>query len=200
MILIEFYGLLSKNSTIRYNRKRILKICIIAMIGIAAVISPFVIVGILNSNWLLVYMMIGIFAFLALIALLMCIFPRGIIVKFEHDIRVIIENDEIAVATYEQALEHKLNLKEASGMDALSVDGYFITQHLKTISDVRKVIDYGEWYEIVFYGRKNGYYADEKNLLYCICQKDLIVTGTIEDFEKLFEGKIIRKHKKVAKE
>ena len=28
----------------------------------------------------------------------------------------------------------------------------------------------------------------------CICQKDLIIEGTIEEFEKLFEDKIVRKY------
>ena len=59
---------------------------------------------------------------------------------------------------------------------------------LRDISDVKVVVDWGEWYDIIFY-------FPYKSVGF-ICQKDLIVEGTIEEFEKLFEGKIIRKYKK----
>ena len=55
---------------------------------------------------------------------------------------------------------------------------------LKPISKVKKVIDMGEWYYIIFK------FGDISNSW--ICQKDLITQGTIEDFEKIFEGKIKR--------
>ena len=58
---------------------------------------------------------------------------------------------------------------------------------LRDISDVKIVVDYGEWYDITFY-------FPHKDIGF-ICQKDLIVEGTIEEFEKLFEGKIVRKYK-----
>lgn len=56
---------------------------------------------------------------------------------------------------------------------------------VKMVEDVEKVLDYGEWYQINFV-------PGEKNECF-ICQKDLIILGTIEDFEKLFEGKLVRK-------
>jgi hypothetical protein len=52
----------------------------------------------------------------------------------------------------------------------------------KDLSSVKEVKDYGDWYFISF-GRKlliTGY----------VCQKDLLVEGTLEDFERIFEGKI----------
>lgn len=52
---------------------------------------------------------------------------------------------------------------------------------------VKAIYDWGAWYSFDFY-------FPNKNI-YLICQKDLIVEGTIEEFEKLFEGKIIRKLK-----
>ena len=56
------------------------------------------------------------------------------------------------------------------------------------ISNVNKIVDYGDWYQIFFkYPYKNQTY---------ICQKDLIEEGTIEDFENLFKEKIVRKIKK----
>ena len=50
---------------------------------------------------------------------------------------------------------------------------------------VNAVYDWGEWYSFDFY-------FPNKNI-YLICQKDLLVEGTIEEFEKMFEGKIVRK-------
>ena len=54
--------------------------------------------------------------------------------------------------------------------------------------DVKKVLDYGEFYEFRFY------------FPWCfgvICQKDLLVEGTIEEFEQFFDGKIVRKKLKL---
>ena len=50
---------------------------------------------------------------------------------------------------------------------------------------IKKIIDKGEWYQIVFY-------FPHKSTRF-ICQKNLLVEGTIEEFEELFQGKIIRK-------
>ncbi len=55
----------------------------------------------------------------------------------------------------------------------------------KNLSNVKKVVDMGEWYKIYFY------FPYKSNLF--ICQKDLLVKGTIEEFEELFSDKIIRK-------
>ena len=57
----------------------------------------------------------------------------------------------------------------------------------RLLSDVKQVRDFGEFYEIVFpFGK-----ISEK----FICQKDLLTIGTIDDFEKLFDGKIVRKYR-----
>lgn len=55
----------------------------------------------------------------------------------------------------------------------------------KFIDDVKKVIDYGEFYDIRF---PLGNFSEK-----FICQKSLLVKGTLEDFEVLFEGKIERR-------
>lgn len=58
----------------------------------------------------------------------------------------------------------------------------------RSIEYVKKVIDYGDWYHIIFYfPHKNVYY---------LCQKDLISEGTIEEFEELFAEKLVRKKQK----
>lgn len=55
----------------------------------------------------------------------------------------------------------------------------------KAIADVKMVRAFDEFYEIVF---PFGNYSEK-----FICQKDLLVKGTLEEFEALFEGKIERK-------
>ena len=56
------------------------------------------------------------------------------------------------------------------------------------IDDVKKVKDYGEFYELFFPLGK----VSEK----FICQKDLLSKGTLEEFEALFDRKIIRMNTK----
>ena len=53
------------------------------------------------------------------------------------------------------------------------------------LSKVKKVIDYGKYYYL-YLNR-----VDPSNGI--VCQKDLLTEGTVEQFEKLFEGKIKRK-------
>ena len=57
----------------------------------------------------------------------------------------------------------------------------------RSVELVKKVYDYGKFYFISFYGKISCYF---------ICQKSLLTQGTIEDFEKLFDGKIERKNEK----
>lgn len=53
----------------------------------------------------------------------------------------------------------------------------------KEIEREKQVIDGGEWYFIEFYYPKCPIF---------ICQKSLITTSTIEEFESMFEGLIVR--------
>lgn len=55
----------------------------------------------------------------------------------------------------------------------------------KPIKKIKKVLDYGDCYYVI--------YGDMNNSI--VCQKDLLTEGTIEEFESLFQGKIIRKEK-----
>jgi hypothetical protein len=60
------------------------------------------------------------------------------------------------------------------------------------MKDVRKVIDHGDWYHIVIKDFGGRYVC---NLFFC--QKDLLVKGTIQDFEMIFDGMIVRKSNKI---
>lgn len=53
----------------------------------------------------------------------------------------------------------------------------------KALGDVKLVRDYGEFYEIVF--------AISKMSNRFICQKQLLKTGALQEFEELFAGKIL---------
>ena len=55
----------------------------------------------------------------------------------------------------------------------------------RLISDVKKVIDHGEYYEL--------YFAFGKGSNHFICQKNLLTKGSLAEFESLFDGKIIKK-------
>ncbi|MBD5092467.1 MAG: hypothetical protein HDT36_03695 [Clostridiales bacterium] len=52
------------------------------------------------------------------------------------------------------------------------------------ISDVVKVKDLKYGYYI--------YFAKKSAMKSCVCQKDLLVEGSLEDFEKLFKNKLVR--------
>ena len=54
------------------------------------------------------------------------------------------------------------------------------------VSAVLKVVDFGEFYYVC---------RDKADFAFFVCQKNLISGGTIEEFEALFEGKIVRKYK-----
>ena len=55
---------------------------------------------------------------------------------------------------------------------------------VRDIVDVKQVIDMGDWYYITFY-------FPHKTIDFA-CQKDLITQGTLEEFEALFEDRLIR--------
>ena len=58
-------------------------------------------------------------------------------------------------------------------------DSFYETRDLKQIKEIR---DYGEWYSIIFnYGHNSEKF---------ICQKNLIIQGSIQDFDTMFKNKI----------
>lgn len=71
----------------------------------------------------------------------------------------------------------------ASFADAVPGDPDDYRAEVYEIENVESVVDYGSYYVI-------------KNPRYIFCQKDLLTQGTLEDFEKLFADKLVRKVKK----
>ncbi|MBR2377787.1 MAG: hypothetical protein IKA85_08490 [Clostridia bacterium] len=70
-------------------------------------------------------------------------------------------------------------------IESMGINKYCYKQYM--VDDIKNVIDYGDFYAIVFYFPN----LDKR----FICLKDLIVEGTLEEFEQLFEDKIVRKTK-----
>jgi fumarate reductase subunit C len=54
----------------------------------------------------------------------------------------------------------------------------------KVIDDIKQIIDFGDWYYIVFK------FPKRVNL---ICQKDIMLAGNVNDFESIFSNKINRR-------
>lgn len=73
-------------------------------------------------------------------------------------------------------------------------DGYITSKMVrmaetKSFSDIKIIKDHGEFYELIFpFGKFSNNF---------ICQKNLLIKGTLEEFEALFEEKIIRVGSKV---
>lgn len=62
-----------------------------------------------------------------------------------------------------------------------------IRPQMIAVDKVKRVTDRGNFYEIDFYF--------PSKMATCICQKDLLAEGTLEEFEDLFKDKLIRKLK-----
>lgn len=77
--------------------------------------------------------------------------------------------------------------------NCIEIDDYEIRAFNKriklnnTLKNISTVIDMGTFYTFKFNLKMNKFF---------VCQKDLIVEGSIEEFEKLFEDKLIRKEQK----
>ena len=55
------------------------------------------------------------------------------------------------------------------------------------LSSIKCIYDYGEWYYITFcFGNKDQYF---------LCQKSLLIEGSLDDFEKFFEDRLVKRTK-----
>lgn len=87
---------------------------------------------------------------------------------------------------YKKSIDHSIPILidiQGGRMEITSADGYMEID----VSEVKRLVDFGEGYAFTFY------FPNLK--ITVICQKDLLVQGTIEEFEKLFKGKIVQKIK-----
>lgn len=100
------------------------------------------------------------------IALLIAKTPKKMLLRFRLSPHIIISDEKLALEVWK--------------------DGNRVWT-TKKISQVKKILDCGDVYYIIFM------FGDITNSR--ICQKDNIVNGTIEEFEYLFQSKIVRKLK-----
>lgn len=77
-------------------------------------------------------------------------------------------------------LPRKLTIKD----EIISIECEKFSQN-KSLEVVKKVIDMKDWYQIIFYFPNKS--------MYFICQKNLMVQGSIKDFEELFKDIIVSK-------
>lgn len=80
-------------------------------------------------------------------------------------------------------LPDKVIISKEAGVSAFWKDDSFT----RPLDSVKKIVSTGEQFLFVFYNPKR---TD------IICQQDLLVEGTLEEFENIFAGKIVRKLKK----
>lgn len=160
-MVIEFFGTLSEQcqkETSRRNRKRtaIEYTVVTVLFGIV----PTVVCGILkDEEYFFKFFGLTILCAIMTVIFWLITFIRKPSQGVSTDILVRIENSYITRSNF-------------TGVQKL------------TLNKVKKVIDAGNWYYVVFKWGNIG------NAF--VCQKDLLREGTIEQFETLFEGKIKR--------
>ncbi len=163
--MIEFMGEIdSSNYAVIYkNLNKTTRL--VMFVTWVIVCCPLFIIAVHLHNWG-AWMCFGGFIILCTaMAVIFCIFPNIVIPKKDWrnnlPIRVTIEEDGI----------------RRYGKNDIYAGREF--------DDVKKVIDWGNLYQFIFY-------FPHKDAMF-FCQKNLIKEGTIEEFEKLFEGCIVRK-------
>ena len=84
----------------------------------------------------------------------------------------------------------KWNYHVVINAEQIVVESYLWKKPLeKSTQKIKKVLDEGDCYYVI--------YSDINNCI--VCQKDLLVEGTLEEFENIFAGKIVRKLKKESR-
>lgn len=164
---IEFCGIVSERARID-RMKRINRVIIIPLIILEAVfISIIAWVSLRNAfNLLAIFIPLSI---ICLITIIMMYVPF--------------------VGTrlwYDDYLTLPITVTISNG---IITNSYFDKSHLvsgkKSVLSVKRVIDVGEWYYVIFK------FGDIGNSW--ICQKDLLTKGTLEQFENIFNDRIVRK-------
>lgn len=157
--IVEFCGVLSDKvieEVVELRRKAMIKLWIFVDIAVFCLLS---IEGFFRGKWLPVIL-------IELIVVLLGIFITFPI-KRKSPLRLF--------STKFMIDKEFVYFSSLNGVDGFSK---------RKIKNIKKVIDYGDWYCLIFK------YGDVTNSF--ICQKDLIVKGTLSDFETLFLDYIVR--------
>ena len=157
--MIEFRGSLSDKAKRFLSHKIINMGILIITVAFTTILIPILMLCFLLNYW---YILIGYVFSYGITLLVGCFYWRfSKAVQLSIPERIVFDRNKILSYT-------------AQGQ---------IIQHC---DDVKRVIDYGDWYYLEF--------AMGKKSFEFICQKNLIVSGTLEEFESLLIEKIVKKH------
>ena len=152
--MIEFNGYLTGSAEKHFFKKSCILGQNIMLVSVSLFLPPILSAGIQKRNWILIALYCSLFVIIPMLARI----PKSKKEKLEIlPKRIFTEGDSI-----------------------ICVAGKYTESRL--IRDAKSVLDYGEFYEIVFPFRK----ISDK----FICQKDLLCKGTLNEFELLFKGKV----------
>ena len=162
--MIEFFGTLSEQcqKEVRRRSKRMVALVFTGFTVLFCIV-PTVVCGILRDDYFYEFFGLTILCLIISVILWLPInvkrnYPQGV----STDVLIRIEGNQIT----------------RSGFGGVQK---------KTLSKVKKVIDAGDWYYVVFR------FGDVSNAF--VCQKDLLKVGTLQEFESLFADKLVRKYK-----
>lgn len=165
--MIRFEGTISKEGKKYVLKNYYATMALVGLVGIVLGTILLIVLLVLNaSGKLLMFGIIAVIVFYALAIFFGVCWPL-MTINQQLPIKVDIEDDYVNCFFGSSELYGKSK--------------YSNVEHIKNI------VDGGEFYYFYFY------YPHK--IIGCICQKDLITKGTIEEFEELFEGKIVRKIK-----
>lgn len=160
--MIEFYGALSYECKVDCAKRVAKNDGIIWLIATIIIGVAAITVGIIKN--VLIYSVI--LTVLFIVVTIVSFIPSKRLLNYKIPIQLIIEN----------------------GIITRKVVGSKKQFATKRISQIKKVIDNGDWYFLIFrFGNMNDLW---------VCQKNLMIKGTSDEFEKLFEGKIVYKSNK----
>ena len=169
-MMIEFQGSISEKNQLDRMKKLDKKVTQVSILGLIFIWLVVIAIGlplrILQDLW-------GELIFCSLIMLTVPILsaytPKKVILRFRISPHIIITEKDLSI-------ELRSNGKEV--------------WRTRKISKVKKVLDCGEAYYIIFK------FGDITNSW--ICQKNNIINGTIEEFESLFQTKLVKETKPFA--
>lgn len=165
--MIEFRGQISeKNQIDRLNKVDKLIVLIFLITMVSLAVIAISVAWMLNCLTEILTELLVCEAILVIVVLSCANTPKNIALRFKLAPHIIITNETVSLELWKNG--NKVWRK-------------------RKLSRIKKILDYGEIYYIIFK------FGDITNAW--LCQKDLLVQGTIEEFEQLFEGLIVRKTK-----
>lgn len=87
----------------------------------------------------------------------------------------------VPISAKNQKLAHPTEI--TIGKETISIVGESFTQE-REIAQIKRIVDHGSFYKIIFNFPNRS--------VHCLCQKDLLVEGTIEEFEDRFATYIVK--------